>query len=172
MKRILIVAGLCAPVLAQAGNTINFQGRCPLKPARWTSTGIPPARWYYCPRCRRAADKNGAVAGQTDFTIRLSGCTADASADTPISAVFVANRLTATGNIGNAGTAGKVALQLLHPASPGSPFNLTGGYKAPGLVLKKGQTTAAYDFAVRYYAEDVASAGTVLGSVQYAVSYQ
>ncbi|WP_374423815.1 fimbrial protein [Chromobacterium sp.] len=173
MKRILIVAGLCAPVLAQAGNTINFQGEVSTQTCSVDINGNTASPVVLLPTVPASSlDKNGAVAGQTDFTIRLSGCTADATADTPISAVFVANRLTATGNIGNAGTAGKVALQLLDPASPGSPFNLTGGYKAPGLVLKKGQTTAAYDFAVRYYAEDAASAGTVLGSVQYAVSYQ
>ncbi|MGC6547647.1 fimbrial protein, partial [Escherichia coli] len=43
---------------------------------------------------------------------------------------------------------------------------------SPGLNLAANATSASYDFAVEYYAEGVATAGSVLGSVQYAVSYQ
>jgi major type 1 subunit fimbrin (pilin) len=86
---------------------------------------------------------------------------------------FVANQVTSTGNIQNVGTAKNVSLQLLDPTKSTAAFNLTGGYSADGLVVPAGQTEASYDFAVRYFAEAAGvTAGTVKGSVQYALEYQ
>jgi major type 1 subunit fimbrin (pilin) len=68
-----------------------------------------------------------------------------------------------------------VALQLLDPATS-TVFNLglsPTGYAADGLSLPSGATSASHDFAVRYYANsNEVAPGSVLGSVQYAVSYQ
>jgi major type 1 subunit fimbrin (pilin) len=68
-----------------------------------------------------------------------------------------------------------VALQLLDPNEPSTPFNLVAanGYSAPGLSLPANETSASYDYAVQYISEQGgATAGSVLGSVQYALSYQ
>ncbi|NHR04864.1 type 1 fimbrial protein [Chromobacterium haemolyticum] len=172
MKKIMMLAGFFLPTMVMADNTINFQGEVSSQTCSVDVNGNAASPLVLLPTVPAASlGKTGDVAGQTDFTIRLTGCEAAPAGGTKIGTVFVANSLTAGGNIGNVGTAGKVALQLLDPSTPNAPFNLTGGYKAPGLELQEGDTTAEHTFAVRYYAEDAATAGSVLGSVQYAVSY-
>ncbi|KMN79993.1 major type 1 subunit fimbrin (pilin) [Chromobacterium alkanivorans] len=172
MKKIVVLASLCLPALALADNTINFQGEVTSQTCTVDINGNATSPLVLLPTVPTTSlAKTGDVAGETDFTIRLTGCEAAPAGGTKINTVFVANSLTTGGNIGNVGSAGKVALQLLDPAAPATPFNLTGGYKAPGLELKAGETTAEHKFAVRYYAEDTVTAGSVLGSVQYAVSY-
>ncbi|OQS37987.1 fimbrial protein [Chromobacterium haemolyticum] len=172
MKKIAVLASLCLPALVWADNTINFQGEVTSQTCSVDINGNAATPLVLLPTVPATSLSTlGDVAGQTDFTIRLTGCEAAPAGGTKINTVFVANSLTADGNIGNVGTAGMVALQLLDPATPATPFDLTGGYKAPGLELLEGATSAEHKFAVRYYAEGAATAGSVLGSVQYAVSY-
>lgn len=172
MKKILVLTSLCLPALALADNTINFQGEVTSQTCSVDINGNATSPLVLLPTVPTTSlSTQGDVAGQTDFTVRLTGCEAAPAGGTKINTVFVANSLTGDGNIGNVGTAGKVALQLLDPAAPQTPFDLTGGHKAPGLELLEGKTTAEHTFAVRYYAEGAATAGSVLGSVQYAVSY-
>ncbi|PTU64076.1 MULTISPECIES: fimbrial protein [Chromobacterium] len=172
MKKIVVLASLFLPTLALAGNTINFQGEVSSQTCKVDINGNDSNPVVLLPTVPTTSlSAPGAAAGQTDFTIRLTGCEAAPTGGTEIKTVFVANSLTKDGNIVNTGTAKNVALQLLDPAAPANPFDLTGGYKASGLVLEAGKTTAEHKFAVRYYAEGAATVGSVLGSVQYAVSY-
>ena len=173
MKNIAImVSGLILSTAALADNTIKFQGEVADQTCDISINGNASTPLILLPTVSTASlAASGDTAGQTPFTIGLTGCTVSASA-TAIKTVFVGNNLTADGRMGNTGTAGNVALQLIDPASPATPLDLTGQTGAAGLSLAANATSAAYDFAVEYYAEGVATPGSVLGSVQYSVSYQ
>ena len=167
-----MVSGLILSTAALADNTIKFQGEVADQTCDISINGNASTPLILLPTVSTASlAVSGDTAGQTPFTIGLTGCTASASA-TAIKTVFVGNNLTADGRMGNTGTAGNVALQLIDPASPATPLDLTGQTGAAGLSLAANATSAAYDFAVEYYAEGAATPGSVLGSVQYSVSYQ
>ncbi|WP_058911700.1 fimbrial protein [Entomohabitans teleogrylli] len=175
MKKMLITALACLPlsVIAASNNTIQFQGEVTEQTCSVTVNGAEANPTVLLPTVTASAlDQAAKVAGMTRFTISLTGCSAPTGSDRAVGMVFVANNLTENGRIGNTGTAKNVTLQLVDPASPGSALDLTGTTAAPGLVLAQGATTASHDFAVQYYAEAAAQAGSVLGSVQYAVTYQ
>jgi major type 1 subunit fimbrin (pilin) len=176
--RLLALTIAIAPTFAFAqasNNTINFQGEVTDQTCSVTINGNaanPTVLLPTVPASQLAAA--GDTAGPTTFQIGVSGCTPMNTA-TSIKTVFVGNQVTAAGNLGNTGSATNVALQLFDPATPASPFNLANvsGYAAPGLTLNAGDTSASYNYAVRYISEaGGATPGSVLGSVQYAVSYQ
>jgi major type 1 subunit fimbrin (pilin) len=176
-KPLLAVAIAAAPVLAFAAsnNTINFQGEVTAQTCEVTINGNTGNATVLLPTVPTSALANpNDTAGLTTFTVALSGCSP--SADTQdINTVLVGNQVTAAGNLGNTGSATHVQLQLLDPASSSGPFKLSSveGFQAPGLRLGPSQTAASHDFAVQYVTEEgVATAGSVLGSVQYAISYQ
>ncbi|CAB3809328.1 hypothetical protein LMG28688_06966 [Paraburkholderia caffeinitolerans] len=174
---IAVVVAAAAPAMAFAdsANTINFQGEVTTQTCTVTINGNAASPTVLLPTVSTSALATaGSNAGTTNFTVGVTGCTSQASA-TPIKTVFVGNQVDNNGNLGNTGTAGGVALQLLDPTAPSTPFSLLGatGYAAPGLSLAAGATSATHNFAVRYYsAAGSATAGSVLGSVQYALSYQ
>lgn len=173
MKNIaILVSGLVLSTAALADNTIKFQGEVADQTCDISINGNASTPLILLPTVSTTAlASSGATAGQTPFTIGLTGCTASAST-TAIKTIFVGNNLTADGRMGNTGSAGAVALQLVDPAAPTLPLDLTGQTGAPGLSLAANATSATYDFAVEYYSEGTATPGSVLGSVQYSVSYQ
>ncbi|POT55709.1 type 1 fimbrial protein [Citrobacter amalonaticus] len=157
---------------AMADNTIRFQGEVADQTCVVSINGNPSSPQVLLPTVPKSAlAASGVTAGQTPFSIDLTGCTASASA-TAIKTVFVGNNLTSDGRMGNTGSATNVSLQLIDPAAPTTPLDLTGQTGAAGLNLAANATSASYNFAVEYYAEGVSTPGSVLGSVQYAVSYQ
>jgi major type 1 subunit fimbrin (pilin) len=178
MKKHLLVLALAAlPVVAFAApNTINFQGEVTDQTCQVTVNGNPSNPTVLLPTVPAASLATAnSTAGQTTFTVAVSQCVAPVSTTQAISTVFVGNQVTTAGNLGNTGTATNVALQLLDPANPGTPFDLNSaaGFAAPGLVLADGETSASHDFAVQYISElGGATPGSVLGSVQYSVSYE
>jgi major type 1 subunit fimbrin (pilin) len=125
------------------------------------------------------ADLNGAAgksAGESAFTLTLTGCAAPAGADEHFTTLFQATNPTAGGNLTNtaASGAGGVALQLLDGVA-GTPVNLAGGaaVTAGDIVLTTGQTSASHDYAVQYIAEAASvTPGPVLGSVTYTIRYE
>lgn len=173
MNKIAIVAaGLVLSTAALADNTIKFQGEVADQTCNVSINGNASTPLILLPTVATTALANsGDTAGQTPFTIGLTGCTASGTA-TAIKTVFVGNNLTANGHMGNTGTAGNVSLRLVDPATPATALDLTGQTGAAGLSLASGATSASHDFAVQYVAEGVATPGSVLGSVQYSVSYQ
>lgn len=177
-KHLLVLAAAAAlPAFAFAApNTINFQGEVTDQTCQVTVNGNPSDPTVLLPSVPATSlAAANSTAGQTTFTVAVSGCMAPVSTSQAISTVFVGNQVTTAGNLGNTGTATNVALQLLDPATPGTPFDLSpaSGFAAPGLVLAEGETSASHDFAVRYVSEaGGATAGSVLGSVQYSVSYE
>ncbi|WP_233861911.1 fimbrial protein [Paraburkholderia adhaesiva] len=178
MKKHLLVLALAAvPAFAFAApNTINFQGEVTDQTCQVTVNGNPGNPTVLLPTVPATAlSAANSTAGQTTFTVAVSDCMAPVSTTQAINTVFVGNLVTTAGNLGNTGTATNVALQLLDPALPAAPFDLSaaGGVYAPGLQLQVGDTAAAHDFAVQYISETgAATAGSVLGSVQYSVNYE
>jgi major type 1 subunit fimbrin (pilin) len=167
-----MLVGLLTSTVVLADNTIKFQGEIADQTCDISINGNGSSPLILLPTVATTAlSGSGETAGQTPFTVGLTGCQNAVSA-TSIKTVFVGNNLTANGRIGNTGTASNVSLRLVDPAVPGTPLDLTGQVGAAGLSLAVGESSAAHDFAVEYYAEGAATPGSVLGSVQYAVSYQ
>ena len=157
---------------AFADNTIKFQGEVAAQTCEVNINGNPSSPMVLLPTVPASSLAiSGDTAGMTNFTVNLTGCTAPSSA-TDIKTVFVGNNLTGDGRLGNTGSATNVSLELVDPGTPATALDLTGQTGAPGLKLAVDATSASYDFAVQYYAEGASTAGSVLGSVQYAVSYQ
>lgn len=157
---------------AFADNTIKFQGEVSDQTCVVSINGNSSSPLVLLPtQPTSALATSGTTAGDTAFTLALTGCTASSSA-TAIKTVFVGNNLTSDGRMGNTGTATNVTLRLVDPANPSTPLDLTGQVGAPGLDLAANATSASHDFAVQYYAEGQSTPGSVLGSVQYSISYQ
>ncbi len=124
------------------------------------------------------ADLDGAVgksAGESAFTLTLTGCAAPATAAEHFTTLFQATNATAGGNMTNTAAAGAsgVALQLLDGVG-GARVRLGGGPVSAGdIVLATGQTSASHDYAVQYISEAATvTPGPVLGSVTYTIRYE
>lgn len=156
---------------AHANNTITFLGEVSDQTCEVAINGATANPTVLLPTVSTAdLAAAGSVAGETPFTLSVSGCTINATQALPIKTVFVGNSVTVAGNLGNTGSATNVSLQILD-AVGGNAVDLTGVATVDGLNVAAGDSTASHDFAVQYYAEGVATAGTVVSSVQYAISY-
>lgn len=176
MKKVILASLICLPFtsLAASDNTIQFRGEVNDQTCSVSVNGAKANSTVLLPTVSTSAlSTQGIKAGLTKFTISLSGCTInDTETAQNIGTVFIANNLTSNNRIGNTGSAGDVSLELVDPKNPGTALDVTGATAAPGLSLEPNQTSASYDFAVQYYAENQTTAGSVLGSVQYAISYR
>ncbi|RQH04729.1 fimbrial protein [Paraburkholderia dinghuensis] len=117
----------------------------------------------------------GDTDGLTTFVLTISDCIVPLAVPQAISTAFAGNAVTTGGNLGGTGTATNVALQLLDPPSSADPvdFTASGGIHATNPVLQDGATSASHDLAVQYITEEgSASAGSVLNSVQYRMTYE
>ncbi|ATM00997.1 fimbrial protein [Aeromonas sp. CA23] len=171
MSAIAAVVVMSASMNANAAssNTIQFQGEVTEQTCSVAVNGQASTPTVLLPTVSIGELTVGqAAAKDTRFTIGLTGCSAPASAQN-IKTVFVGNNLTAEGRLGNTGTATGVSLQIVDPKD-GVQLDLNGA-GIPGLVLQPGESAASYDFAVKYFADAAPTAGSVLGSLQYAVSY-
>lgn len=68
-------------------------------------------------------------------------------------------------------TARNVAIQLIDPR--GTPIRMSGGsVEVPGITLATGATSASQDLSAQYITEEgQATAGSVIASAQYAITY-
>lgn len=174
-----IIIGFSLPAAQASDGTISFTGSvtdstCTVKvngAAGTASTVKLPAV------SASVLSAKNAHAGETQFTIDLTGCQA---AGKPVSATNAAKayvyfepgaNVTATGTLRNTGDAKKVDLQLL-----------AGGSSTPIVVGDAGQIAATgtpvpasgdiqLPYIVRYHATGPATAGTVTSSVVYDVVY-
>lgn len=170
----LIVSSLLfsASTLAASDNTINFQGEVYDETCSIAVNGNAATPVVLMPTVSQSALANsGDAAGQTSFTVGLSGCTGSTTASTEVSTVFIGNNVTANGNLHNTGSAKNVEIQLVD--SKNAVIDLTGGYTGNGdLTLAANETEASANYIAQYYATGAATAGTVEASMQYAVTYQ
>lgn len=172
-----ITAVAITPSIAFAANTINFNGEVTSQTCSAVINGLAEPTVLLDSVSVDALHGNaGSVAGETPFSLRLTGCVASTTGDQHFATVFQAVNATTAGNLANTAVGGAtgVALQLLDRAG-GNRLNLAGNaaVRAGDIVLPSGQTTVSYDYAVRYVAEAVSvTPGPVLGSVTYTVRYE
>ncbi len=168
---------IAAPGIASASNTINFSGEVTDQTCSAVVDGkTDPTVILESVPVSALTGTVGKSSGETKFTLRLTGCAAPTGTDEQFAVEFQAANSTTAGNLTNTASSGAtgVALQLLDGAG-GSPVNLAGGaaVRAGNIVLGAGQTSASYDYAVRYVAEaETVTPGPVLGSITYTLRYE
>ncbi|MHC8403413.1 fimbrial protein [Pseudomonas sp. MDT1-17] len=172
MKRAaLIVAMTAFPLVAVAAssNTLTFKGEVASQTCEVSINGSSATVVLLPTVSEKSLNSSGATAGDTSFSLMLSGCSAPSS-DLSITTNFQGSNVTSGGNLRNSGTAAGIALQLLAP--DGKAVKLSGLTRVSGLTLRKGETSTSSDFTVRYINEDGKSgAGTVTSTMQYSISY-
>ena len=111
---------------------------------------------------------SGATAGQTQFNIALTGCTAAATASTFFEQGANVNPV--LGTLTSTGTAANVELQLMNSDGT-TPINLlnTSTNTTSAAVTSAGGGTLSY--YVRYYATGASTAGSVTATEQYTINY-
>ncbi|BEO69132.1 fimbrial protein (plasmid) [Serratia marcescens] len=157
---------------AESQNTIRFQGEVNAQTCNVDVNGASGSPVVLLPTVSTGQLNTAkSTAGKTSFTINVSGCQAPTSDKQSINVVLAGNNISTNGNLGNTGTAKNVDLQLLDES--GKAIDLSSGEaKISGMQLEHGATSASQDFSVQYYTDiGNVSAGSVLGSVQYAISY-
>lgn len=162
---------LSGAAFAESTNTLTFKGEVTEQTCSVTINGSAANPVVQLPTVS-INDLTAATssAGLTTFTMGVSGCTADIGT-LQIKTLFIGNNVTSSGNIGNTGTATSVELQLLS-APTGSILDLNSPTPVEGLSVQSGDTAAEHDFAVQYYTPTGnATPGTVVGVVQYSLSY-
>lgn len=173
-KTLMTLALLTLPGIALAAtsnNTIKFQGEVAEQTCMVDINGTANTPVVLLPTVSTSnLNQVNAVAGKTNFTINLTGCNI-AIQDTKIGSVFQGMNVTSAGNLGNVGTAQNVAIQLLD--ANGAPIRMSGGsVSVPGITLVAGSTSASQDLAAQYITEEGrATAGSVIASAQYAITY-
>ncbi|EPG6758332.1 fimbrial protein [Citrobacter freundii] len=173
----IFAAGDLALLLAQiayadSANTITFKGEVTEQTCEVTVNGVNARPVVLLPSVAKSDLAAAASsAGLTTFTLGVTGCTVDSNA-LDIKTVFVANNMTERGNLANTGTAQNVELQLLTDSAGTTPIDLRTGTPIAGITVAAGNTSGEHDFAVQYFSPNGgATAGTVVGTVQYAISY-
>ncbi|EHM45158.1 fimbrial protein [Yokenella regensburgei] len=158
--------------IADSANTITFKGEVTEQTCEVSVNGVNARPVVLLPTVSKSElSQPGSFAGLTTFTLGVTGCTASASA-LDIKTIFVANNMTALGNLANTGTATDVELQLMTDGTGTTPIDLRNATGIAGISVPAGSTSGEHDYGVRYFsAAGGAGAGTVVGSVQYAVSY-
>lgn len=111
------------------------------------------------------------TAGTTRFVIAITGCNGGL---TDANAYFEAgpNVDSTTGRLKSTGTAANVDLQLLTAA--GAAINLSKPYSEPQYTLQSDNIVsggAVLEYAVRYFATGISTAGTVSSTLTYSVVY-
>lgn len=157
-----------------SGNTIYFVGEVVTETCQVDINGNAESPIVMLPSIS-AADlaSAGATAGETTFTLGISGCS---GAAIKTQTRFIGNNVDAKGNLvpvdaGNSGYAGNVALQLLD-APGGNPLNLNSPVLVEGVTLADGEKNGSAKYAVQYISVDGgATPGIVTGSLQYSVTY-
>lgn len=177
MKKItlaLAASGLLlgsSAAMAAGPNTITFMGEVTAQTCEVTINGNDANPVVLLPTATTTElAASGNTAKETTFTLGLTGCTAGAALNTQT--VFIGNNVDGNGNLTNVAASGaaNVALQLLDAPS-GSPIDLTSAATVAGVSLAASATSGSKDYAVQYYASGVSTAGPVLGSVQYSITY-
>ncbi|HZG20639.1 type 1 fimbrial protein [Herbaspirillum sp. BH-1] len=174
MKKYLAILMLVSPSLVlAAGNTISFRGQVSKQTCQVMVDGATNPVVLLPTVAAGDLVAAGSAAGETPFVVSVSGCTASASDSLKIKTQFLASSATGGNNIPNLGSAKNVALQL-RAGMGGEAIKLVGGsaVSVDGLEIATGATSASHTFSVRYISEaGSAGAGSVIGSVQYALDY-
>ncbi|MFC6299257.1 type 1 fimbrial protein [Pseudomonas sp. CCM 7893] len=168
----VLVTASIAPFAMASDGTINFTGQLLAATCAVTVNGAASPATVTLPSITAGSlSATGKVAGQTNFNIKLTGCTGTATTAT---AFFEAGGGVdpVSGNLKNTGTATNVQLQLVDGTSN---LAIKAGDVAQVTTNSRGtiaSNAATLPYAVQYYATGLATAGTVLGTVTYSLNYQ
>lgn len=176
MNKYLVVVACFVFVNAaysDSGSTIHFQGEVTDETCTISVDGNSTSSIVLLPAVSAASLANsGDTAGETPFTVGVHNCSGTSGKDLNIKTIFLAHNITRNNRIGNTGSAKNVSLEIVKPEASKDVIDVTGNRGTEGLVLKANEKSASHGFAVRYKSDGKATAGTVLGSVQYSISYQ
>lgn len=120
----------------------------------------------------KALAATSATAGSTPFTISLSGCSGPATQ----AAIWFENdsNINTAGRLINSGTASNVDVAIYNTTS--SSHILIGQtssvFGSSGMAFPISNGNATLSYLAKYYASGIATAGTVIASVNYTVQYQ
>lgn len=188
MKKIVLSAALAATfgaaalfstsaaaAAAAADGTITITGKVVANTCAFSVNGGSASNTVQLPVVfTTALNAAGAVAGNTPFTIKVSGCDPNL---TSVQEQFGGNNINATdGNLKNIASAtspqtvaGNVEVQLVN-ATTSAVINLNTNNNSPVGNLSSGGVTLNYQ--AQYYATAAASAGLVSTTVTYTTQYQ
>lgn len=160
--------------MADSANTVQFKGEVSTQTCSVNINGdeANPVVLLRTVAATKLATK-GATAGETTFTVNVTGCTTAAS-DTSIKTVFAGNNPTTNGNLGNTGDATNVSIQLLDSDAT-TPLSFAVGSTATtsAMTLATGAVSTSQELTARYYAENAGvTAGTVNATAQFAITYK
>ena len=163
--------------LAASNNTVQFRGEVNSQTCSVNINGNPTAPVVLLPTVSTDSLKTAqSTAGDTKCTVNVTGCNSTSAAT--IKTVFAGNSISSAGNLGNtsptSGAATGVSIQILD--SDGStPLKFVNGttVQTTSFTKASSDTTASQDLTARYYAETAGvTAGTVIASAQYSITYQ
>lgn len=188
MKKTLIViitAACATSAFAASDNTVRFRGEVANQTCSLDINGTEKSPIVLLPTVSLNEFKDGATittgktAGDTEFTINVSGCSPTKTGDNPndmetsLHIAFVGNAVTTANNLGNTGDAAGVSIQL---TDNNIPFKFTSGdlvKSSQPVTIADDGSVAPITYVARYYAENsTITAGTVMASAQYAITYK
>lgn len=161
-----------APQIAHAApdGTITFTGKVVNQTCVFKVNGGGASNTVVLPVVFASAlTTAGSVAGNTPFTIGVTGCDTNL---TSVQALFSGLNIQPSGNLGGAGNPVNVQVQLLNGATPMNLSAATASAQSsPTGTLASGATTLSY--AAQYIAVGgAAGTGLVNTSVAYTMTYQ
>lgn len=113
-----------------------------------------------------------ATSGTTPFSISLNGCTGAATQ----AAVWFENdsNVNAAGRLVNTGTASNVEVAIYNTTASAHILigQTSSTFGSSGMAFPISSGSATMNYLARYHATGVATAGTVVASVNYTVQYQ
>ncbi|QQX79909.1 type 1 fimbrial protein [Shewanella sp. KX20019] len=174
MKKVILsslLIGLTPSINAQASNEITFLGEVTANTCVVNVEGLENSPTVLLPTVSTSELTDPTTyAGGTEFDINVTGCTVDAVNPTNIGVKFVANRATEYGNLTNTGTADKVEIAIKR-SSTYIDFSVP-VTDSDAITIAKGETSGSATYNVEYYTHaGSATAGSVVASVQYAITY-
>lgn len=171
----LTLIAFSGTALADSANTVQFKGEVSTQTCSVNINGNESNPVVLLPTVAASTLATaGLTAGDTTFTVNVTGCTVNSESSTAIKTVFAGNNITSNGNLGNTGDATNVSIQLFD-SNATTPLSFSSGSVATSsaMTLASGETTTSQDLVARYYAESAGvTAGTVIATAQYAITYQ
>ena len=167
----LMASALFSTNALASDNTITFMGEVSDETCSISVNGSDASPVVLLPTVTATELNANQVAGATTFDVGVSNCTGSSSG-VQISTVFVGNNISsATGNLGSTGSATNVEIQILDTSD--AEIDFRSAFTGTGdLSLAANQTSASATYKAQYSSAGAATTGTVLASLQYAVSYQ
>lgn len=171
LSLLIVFSGSC---FAASSNTVQFKGEVSTQTCSVNINGNESNPVVLLPTvAAKKLETKGSTAGDTTFTINVTGCDVAAS-DTTIKTVLTGNNPTVNGNLGNTGDATKVSIQLLD-SDASTPLSFATGstVTTKAMTLVKGMTSTSQNLIARYYAEDNnVTAGAVSATAQFSITYK